>query len=756
MKKKTSKPDRSYKEDRSEEFLEKGLKIYESYPWWRLFDVSGLYTYRWDFRIIPYTRQRLHYEKNPIQPVSQTQGQEEVTASPESGRLAAYDYFPWALREELRLDVDGRYPQMTASGSINMGFRFEVHWIANLSKVSRDTWKGEIWYKHPSTASFPYTHVHIKVENSFFRYNRKAHVIFYAPTSKRTRTYDFKSPHFHPMNFEYDFAEGSHPVVSINTHIHPTHPSTIPAETLTIQEVYRRAGFNVSTIPGAVVPLALAQADQIWNDQEMHDAMQQYWSRFVDAPQWAIWVFFAASHIGGPGSAGIMFDDIGPNHRTGTAIFLDSTLFDAEAGMVQPLDWEERYKFWCAVHEAGHCFNLAHSWQKDYPWFGTSWIPLTNNTASTSFMNYPFRWPNGAGAAGNTETGYFSNFEYRFDDGELLFMRHAPIEFVQPGNADWFDNHGFRGANLVENPPLKLEVRANRKIANFEFMEPVVLELKLTNISSQPIVIDEHILSRVDNMIIIAKKDGKPARQFAPFAHYDINSKGRVLEPGMSEYEALFASVGVNGWSLSEPGYYTVQVCLRFSNMDIISLPYRLRIAPPKEHEEEWLAQDFFSEDVGRILTFDGSQVLTSGMNTLMDVSSRLKDCKVAYHAQIALAKSVAVPQKRLEIGKADQPFMNAGAAGGKIVISKPDSKSAQRDFTKALSTKPEQAAESLGHVDFKWYTDHYTDWLEKTGKSAEASAVQSAMLKTLKARGVIKTVLDDIADRRDRYKKKK
>ncbi len=216
-----------------------------------------------------------------------------------------------------------------------------------------------------------------------------------------------------------------------------------------------------------------------------------------------------------------------------------------------------------------HCFNLAHSWQKHYVGFGSSWIPLTNNTASLSFMNYPFYYPGGPYSYTNSEEDYFSNFEYRFDDSELLFMRHAPYEYAQPGNADWFDNHGFRGANLVTKPPLKLEVRANRKTANWEFMEPVVLELKLTNITSQPIVIDGNILSRLDSMVVIIKKDGRPARQFSPFAHYDLACTAKVLNPGESVYESLFPAVGVNGWALSEPGYYTVQVSLRFSEMDI-------------------------------------------------------------------------------------------------------------------------------------------------------------------------------------------
>ena len=47
-------------------------------------------------------------------------------------------------------------------------------------------------------------------------------------------------------------------------------------------------------------------------------------------------------------------------------------------------------------------------------------------------MNYPFRVAGG-------QSAFFADFEYRFSDQELLFMRHAPERFVQMGAADWFD-----------------------------------------------------------------------------------------------------------------------------------------------------------------------------------------------------------------------------------------------------------------------------------------------------------------------------
>jgi len=663
--------------------------------------------------------------------------------------------FNLKIKDELRLDIDGRHPLMTASGRILAGTKYFVHWIASLKQTERNRYEGKIWYKEAPGTPFPYTHVRIDVHRSFYTNLKKATVTFLYGSTSHKREYRFKSSYFHPLSFEYDFAAGTTPITTIDTQIHPTHPSDLRQEIISIETVYRRAGFDVRTNTGAAIPLSMAGANQIWNDNELHDAMQIYWSSFRDAPQWAAWVIFAAEHEMGSGLAGIMFDDIGPNHRQGTAIFLDSSLFNADLGILQPDDWEERYKFWCACHEVGHCFNLAHSWQKDYSSFGSSWIPLSNNTASTSFMNYPFYYPYGPNSAYNSETDYFNNFEYRFDDEELLFMRHAPVKYVQPGNADWFDHHGFQQANTAERPALKLEVRANRKSSIFEFMEPIVLELKLTNISKQPIVIDDNLLSVLDVMTVIIKKDEKPARQFSPYAHYDFTGKPKVLGMGESAYESLFVSVGRNGWDLAVPGYYDVQVCLHLYEHDVVSNLFRLRITPPQEHIEELLAQDFFSHDVGRILTFDGSQAMEDGIDTLKEVSDRLKNKKVSYHADIALASSIARDYKRLKIEEPVRPFMPAAAAKGKIEVSKPDVRLAQKEYTSALTAKASEAAESLGHVDFKRYTDRFTDWLAEQGKKTEASDAQDIIYKTLKGRGVLKAVLDEIAKKRDRYKKK-
>ncbi|PIG94414.1 hypothetical protein [Gloeocapsopsis sp. IPPAS B-1203] len=652
-----------------------------------------------------------------------------------------------ASTQELRLDVDGRYPLMRASGTFFFSIAFRTHWIANLTNTGLNSWTGDIWYKDGDTASFPYTNLNIEVQRSPFPDQRSATVTFsVAGVSNRALTYKYKSPDFHAVEFEFDFEESITPLTEIDTHAHPNRPATLLQENLSIETVYQRTGFAVTKSRESAAIAGLPPGlEARWSDNEMHDAMQIHWSRFANRPQSSMWVLFASIHEQGESLGGIMFDDIGSNHRQGTALFYNSFISQPPTGDPAPTAWVNRMRFWTAVHEMGHAFNLAHSWQKA---LGNFWIPLANEPEALSFMNYPYHYPRGEqqGNGRAQELQFFSKFEYRFSDAELLFMRHAPFRFVQQGNADWFDNHAFEQAKVSLEPSLNLELRVNRQQALFEFLEPVVLELKLTNISSQPQLISDKLLSELDHMIVIIKKDSQPARQFASYAQYCWKTQLRVLMPGESTYESLFASVGKGGWEIAEPGYYTIQVALHQEDTeeDLVSNPLRLRIAPPQSYDEEFLAQDFFSEDVGRILTFDGSQVLVKGNDTLREVSTKLSDRAVAFHAEVALACASAKEYKILDLDDPNHP---------KIKVISPHVEEARQEFGAALTDRPAMAARSLGHIDYKDYVDRFSNWLHKQGDVQGAVDIQDKLLQTLSERNVTNRVLDAIKARRDAYK---
>lgn len=666
-----------------------------------------------------------------------------------------YTWRPLALTlplEELRLDVDGHHPQMVASGTIITDVASRTHWIANLTATDFGAWAGGIWYKDGTLTAFPFDRVEIEVDRNAPLAARTAEVTFSGGgMAARRQTLRFSSTYFRDIEFEVDFAQGEEATLSINTCDHPTRPPGLPCEELTIEQVYRRAGFNASVVHGSEIPTGEAGDDALWTDAELHDAMQNFWDRYPNGPQaqWAMWVLFGSLHAPDPALnlldpkrlGGIMFDRIGPNHRQGTAIFNDSFIADAPLDDANPDAWRRRMTFWTAVHEMGHGFNLAHAWEKA---FGRQWIPLTNEPEARSFMNYPFR-VNGGQAA------FFADFPFRFGDPELLFVRHAPERFAQMGNADWFDNHGFQRAFTDLPPTFALTVRVNRAQPIYEFMEPVTLELKLTNASELPQLVDDAALA-ASALSIIVKREGQPARQVRPFAAYCQQPNRLLLQPGESIYDALLVT-GQQSWHIAEPGNYIIQAAMEITGEPIVSAPLQLRVRPPLGYDEEHLAQDFFTEDVGRVLTFDGSrsEVLKSATDALQEVAEQMGERRVALHAKLALGNALARDYKELEV---DSAPANGGLAF-KVYRGKPDE--ARSLIGDALIDKPTTAAESFGHVQMKRYVDRHSAWLAEAGDPEAAGEAQAVLYDTManrevKNRKVLDSVLTEIKQRQEHY----
>ena len=356
----------------------------------------------------------------------------------------------------------------------------------------------------------------------------------------------------------------------------------------------------------------------------------------------------------------------------------------------------KRRRFFCACHEIGHGFNLAHSWQRKTP-PRIPWIRQKNEPEARSFMNDFSRLKFKGG-----ETAFFADFEYRFSDSELLFMRHAPERFVEMGNDWWYDDRAFQEALVSPEPSFKLELRVNRDKAVFEFMEPVTLELKLTNISSKPRMVEKHLLSMTDSMTVVIKRDGRPARQFIPFARYDRHSPKKILKPRESLYESLFVSAGNNGWDLAEPGDYCVQVALHHDGEDFLSNKLKISVLPPQSSEEEHIAQDFFSDEVGRVLYFKGSCFLEKANNVLRDVAERLKNQKVAIHASVALGSALSRDCKQLVV-EDQEPGPRFS-----IKIRRAMPEEAKKLLMPALISSRAAAAESFGHINYKRYVDRF------------------------------------------------
>ena len=619
-------------------------------------------------------------------------------------------------KEEVRFDVDGRYPQMTVSGTISGFLVARIHWIASLSEIGANRWQGAIWYKDGAVASFPYTDVEVTAIGSHFPAGRKLKIKFSGGgATKRTVVYKFGSKYFRTVNLEFDFQASEVADTAINTCAHPVRPASLPCETLTIPKVIRRAGCQVTANAGSQVP---SPPGTTWSDMEMHDAMQIHWSRFANNAQWAMWVFYASLHEAGTGLGGIMFDDIGPNHRQGTALFVDSFIAQPPPNDPNPAAWIDRMRFWTAIHEMGHSFNLAHSWQKS---LGTAWVPLADELEARSFMNYPYFVTGGQAA-------FFADFEFRFSDQELLFVRHAPERFVQMGNAAWFDHHGFEEAAVPAEPTLQLELRVNREQARYEFMEPVWLELKLKNVGDQPRLVEADVLD-ADSLTVILKKQGKEARQLVPFRQKCTQPVTKALMPGESLYGTVLASAGLNGWDVAEPGTYTIQAAAHIGDEDVVSLPVDLRIAPPISRDEEYVAGDLFVQGPARALALGGTRFLDDANDVLQEIVERFPERRISLHARVALGNPHTIDYK-LVLPTDDLDDLE-------IAVAKADPGEATELIEPVLVGEAETALESLGHIRYRTIAERTAKRLSAAGADAAAAKTIDAAIDALAAREV-------------------
>ena len=619
-------------------------------------------------------------------------------------------------KEEVRFDVDGRYPQMTVSGTISGFLVARIHWIASLTEIGANRWQGAIWYKDGAVASFPYTDVEVTAIGSHFPAGRKLKIKFSGGgATKRTVVCKFHSKYFRTVNLEFDFQASEVGDTEINTCAHPVRPASLPCETLTIPKVIRRAGCQVTANAGSQVP---SPPGTTWSDMEMHDAMQIHWSRFANNAQWAMWVFYASLHEAGTGLGGIMFDDIGPNHRQGTALFVDSFIAQPPPNDPNPAAWIDRMRFWTAIHEMGHSFNLAHSWQKS---LGTAWVPLADEPEARSFMNYPYFVTGGQAA-------FFADFEFRFSDQELLFVRHAPERFVQMGNAAWFDHHGFEEAAVPVEPTLQLELRVNREQARYEFMEPVWLELKLKNVGDQPRLVDADVLD-ADSLTVILKKQGKEARQLVPFRQKCTQPVTKALMPGESLYGTVLASAGLNGWDVAEPGTYTIQAAAHIGDEDVVSSPVDLRIAPPISRDEEYVAGDLFVQGPARALALGGTRFLDDANDVLQEIVERFPERRISLHARVALGNPHTIDYKLvLPTGDLDNL---------EIAVAKADPGEATELIEPVLVDEAETALESLGHIRYRTIAERTAKRLSAAGADAAAAKTIDSAIDALAAREV-------------------
>jgi len=644
----------------------------------------------------------------------------------------------------VRVDVDRFLPQNRIS--IEWHRRFPNQRAHVIAEVRSDRCRGintrvveaDIVYRDGDPAAIPATKVVFRASRTkSLHYGAYTLELSGGGSAPQTFNLTFQSDKFDDVEFEVDRVSNAGSIVTAyNTGDHPNRPAGLPVETLSLETVYERSGFNVRMSPNTtVIPTTDAGSNGTWSDTEMHNAMVTYWSRFANKPQWALWVLYAARHDQGRSLGGVMFDDIGANHRQGTAIFTDSFIKDAPSGDPDPAGWRRRMEFWTAVHEMGHAFNLAHSWQKALSGsFGHPWIPLPNEPEARSYMNYPFRVSGG-------ETVFFSDFRFRFTDEELVFMRHAPRRFVQMGNSDWFFNHGFEAPDaLTQTGDWELRIRPNRDTNMYRFLEPVRMELKLTNTSGSAVEADPDMLQDGRHVSVYIQREGGETRQWTPMITRCHEQHFEKIDAGESLYGSHLISTATGGFTIDEAGFYKLQAAIDLGGEIVVSNVLRLFVGSPAGNEEASLAPDFFTEDVGRVLSFNGVPALSSAEDLLREVIAKCPDNPATSHAKVALSAPQLRDFKVLDL--------DAGREGMKLSSVSNKVSKAAAEQTDALLSKPDETADTIGNIRYFAQLRSVAEALEEHGAEDKAVEVMEKSIEVMKHRNILASVIDN-AERR-------
>lgn len=237
-----------------------------------------------------------------------------------------------------------------------------------------------------------------------------------------------------------------------------------------------------------------------------------------------------------------------------------------------------------------------------------------------------------------------------------------------------------------------------------------MLTATLTNTSAHPQIVDQAVLEDGDNFaLLIASGGGGAARLWRPFAQHCFLAAPCVLEPGCSLKATFFVSAGLDGWQLAEPGRYTLQAMLRTPEFVLASEPQRLRIAHSCSWDEEVLAQDFFTKDVGRAFAFGASHGIASPLETLREVVERLPGRGVCRHAALALAEPWRQDCRVLRVATDDRGFDR--------VAARPEE--ARRLYERALKGDRDEAIRCFGATRYEDLTRSFSAWLEENGAAS-------------------------------------
>lgn len=392
---------------------------------------------------------------------------------------------------------------------------------------------------------------------------------------------------------------------------------------ITMETCFEAAGFNVFNVGFRnEIP---SPPSGMWDTAELHGLMTQFAQEPMDRKSWHLHLLMVQQSTL-DGLLGIMFDsgDLDLNHlpRQGAAVF--------QKPIKSYPDWQRKL-IQTTVHELGHSLNLAHRFERS-----------VGRANSTSFMNYDWKYLGGGNA-----NKFWRDFSFTFDDDELAFLRHGPVDKVIPGGVEfhtvpyWKNPDGgyvpYRPEVPSDDFRIKLVPPATGTL--FQFAQPVLLTVELENNTGRTMELPRFLLDpKAGFLELVVKRRTTPSggtndqgTVFRPIVHrcFDMKLAGADVVPhGDKLVDNVNITFGSAGFTFIEPGEYEVTAVFVWqkASRDVRTIKsniLNIRVAYPKTNEEERDGQNLFRQDVGYYLALGGSDVLSKAEDVLDEIVER-------------------------------------------------------------------------------------------------------------------------------------
>jgi hypothetical protein len=556
--------------------------------------------------------------------------------------------------------------------------------------------------------------------------------------STTTYSCDKVSNAFRDLTLEVDVCQSVNtaPILpSYDTHDHPNRPADLPQRILDIETAYDDAGIDVTINPTHTIIDDSSSQFNTWSPAELHDAMETHFSQHPGTwPKWHMWCLLAGtfdySSVGG-----IMFDAAASYggagdapDRQGCAVFRNHSWFNnLVSNPTNNTQAEAMRKFlYTYVHEMGHAFNFLHSWDKGRP-------------DALSWMNYDWKYDNRNGS-----NSFWNNFRMRFDNEELIHMRHGDRASVIMGGDPWASGGHMEApsgamADIVGQAPVELLVRSK---GSFQFMEPVVVELRIRNTTNLQLELDTQLNPEFGGTIIYIRRPDGRVFEFAPILCKLATSDLKVLKPfdGAIKGEDRFSqnillSYGAFGHYFNEPGEYHIRAVYQGAGDILISSnTHRVYVGYPHSRDDERVAQDYFSYEAGMALYLNGSSspYLQKGMDTLETVAERYQMTPLGAHLSVMLAENLSRPFFRMN---KKHKMVESRAANPKEAL----------DLTDRALAQQKRDAYTFSNIDLHQVRKARADMMVKMDNKSEAKKELLTLVSELKKGKVNQPVLDEI-----------